>query len=132
MHKINSLLSRFNMRQFISRLGDGRSASTKKVTTMSYTKTEIQKLVAASPLTFDKAQEIALELGKSQRSIIAKAKSLGLDYIPKPKAAKRPAGETKADLVNRIAVAVGGDSADLLGLEKATAGSLSALLAAIR
>lgn len=98
----------------------------------NYTETETQKLVAASPLTFDKAQEIALELGKSQRSVIAKAKSLGLDYIPKPKAAKRPAGETKADLVNRIAVAVGGDSADLLGLEKATAGSLSALLAAIR
>lgn len=97
----------------------------------NYTDKEAKVVASASPLTFEKAQEIADQLGKTQRSVIAKAKSMGLVYIPKAKPAKRPAGETKSDLVNRIAVALGGDSAELVGLEKATTASLNAILARV-
>ena len=97
----------------------------------NYTDKEAKVIASASPLTFEKAQEIADQLGKTQRSVIAKAKSMGLAYIPKAKPAKRPAGETKADLVNRIAVALGSDSAELVGLEKATTASLNAILARV-
>ena len=103
---------------------------------MSYSKEMAAVIRKAEPLTFDKAQEIAsmdafVAAGKSQKSVIAKAKSMGVAYIPKPKAAKRPTQETKSDLVDRIAVAVGGDSSEFAGLSKATTASLLAVLAAV-
>ncbi len=100
---------------------------------MSYTPEMVAAIQSAEPLTFEKAQEIAssdafVRAGKSQRSVIAKAKSLGVAYIPKAKPAKRPTEETKSDLVDRIAVALGSDSSDLAGLSKATTAALLAVL----
>ena len=69
----------------------------------AYTKTEVATIVAATPLTFEMAQKIALEIGKSHRSVIAKAKSLGVDYIPKSKPIAKASNEpTKAAVLLAI------------------------------
>jgi len=136
MHKINSLLSRFNMRQFISRLSDGRSASTKKVTTMSYTTQQVETIQRAAQelgtLNGQIAAELANEIGMSKRSVIAKIKSLGLDYAVAAKPVKGTRATSKAEYVAAIAAALDADAAGLAGLEKSTASALSSLLAAIR
>ena len=69
----------------------------------TYTEKDCAILAKAAPLTFEKAGELAAELGKTQRSIIAKAKSLGLDYIPKAKpVSTKDKGITKAALLAEI------------------------------
>ena len=103
---------------------------------MSYSKEMEAVIRSASPLTFEKAQDIAsqdafMAAGKSHKSVIAKAKSMGVAYIPKAKPAKRPTQDTKSDLVDRIAVALGGESSDFDGLSKATTAALLAVLAAV-
>ena len=90
---------------------------------------------ASTPLTFAKAQEIAntdafVAANKSHRSVIAKAKSMGLDYEPKPAVAKRPKGITKATLVQTIADQTGLNTDTLTGLDKANMGALTALVEA--
>ena len=78
-------------------------------TIMSYTPEMVAAIQTASPLTFEKAQEIAsmdafVRAGKGHRSVIAKAKSLGVDYIPKAKPAKasKDNGPTKAETLAAI------------------------------
>jgi hypothetical protein len=95
---------------------------------MSYTDSETAAVVAAAPLTYDSAVALADKLGKSHRSVIAKAKSLGLEYTAKPKAAPKGKGVTKADLVAAISAKVG---TDLSGLEGAKASALEALLGSL-
>ena len=80
---------------------------------MSYTPEMVAAIQTASPLTFEKAQEIAsldafVRAGKGHRSVIAKAKSLGIDYIAKPKAARKAAdnGPTKAETLAAIRTAL--------------------------
>jgi hypothetical protein len=70
---------------------------------MSYTPEMVAAIQSAEPLTFEKAQEIAssdafVRAGKSHRSVITKAKSLGIAYVPKGKKpnTKVEAGPTKA------------------------------------
>ena len=136
MHKINSLLSRFNMRQFISMFSDGRSASTKKVTTMSYETSQVETIQRAAQelgtLNGQIAGELAKEIGKSKRSVIAKIKSLGLDYTVAAKPVKGTRATSKAEYIAAIAKALDADESSLAGLEKSTASALSNLLAAIR
>jgi hypothetical protein len=74
-----------------------------------YTPEMVAAIQTASPLTFEKAQEIAssdafVRAGKGHRSVIAKAKSLGVDYIPKAKPAKasKDNGPTKAETLAAI------------------------------
>ena len=98
-----------------------------------YTDNMVAAIRNASPLTFEMAQQLAntdafQRANKTHRSIIAKAKSLGIDYIPKAKPLKKAKGLTKSDLVNQIAVALGADSADFDGLDKATMSALNGLL----
>ena len=71
---------------------------------MSYTDVETAAVVAAAPLTFDSAVALAEKLGKTHRSVIAKAKSLGVEYTPKAKPAKKAAdnGPTKAQILADI------------------------------
>ena len=94
--------------------------------TKNYSDSQVQAIIDAQPLDFDKAQALAAELDKSHRSIISKAKSLGLVYIGKTAAKKRGAG--KPELVGAIASAMNLDASDLEGLERATARSLERLL----
>lgn len=98
---------------------------TNGVKTQNYTPEQEAAIRAASPLDIDKAKALAETIGKSWRSVIAKAKSMGMPYQAKPAAAKRPKGLTKVELVSQIETATG---ANLSGLEKATSQSLARLL----
>ena len=99
------------------------------MTKPNYTPEMVQMLREAQPIDFDKAQALAKELNRNVRSIIAKVKREGLDYISKPAPAKKKAAPTKGDLVAAICKALDIDSCD--GLEKATGIALAKLLANI-
>ena len=93
----------------------------------NYTPAMIAKLQAAAPLNLDKAKDLAADFGLSHRSVISKAKHLGLDYVVAPKAAKKIRG-SKADTVAAIAKAISVDPADLDGLSLAKGAALNNLL----
>ena len=99
------------------------------MTKPNYTPEMVNMLREAQPIDFEKAQDLAKKLNKNVRSVIAKVKREGLDYISKPAPAKKKAAPTKGDLVHAICKAVNIDSCD--GLEKATGLALSKLLEAI-
>ena len=70
-----------------------------------YTEQMTAKIIAASPLNLDKAHALASEFGTvTYRSVISKAKSLGVEYIKKAPAAKtvKDTGPTKAALLLEI------------------------------
>ena len=99
------------------------------MTKPNYSPEMVQMLREAQPIDFEKAQDLAKKLNKNVRSVIAKVKREGLDYISKPAPAKKKAAPTKVDLVHAICKAVDIDSCD--GLEKATGVALDKLLRAI-
>ena len=74
---------------------------------MSYTKEMEAVVTAASPMDLAGAKAVGTEIGMSYRSVIAKAKSLGLEYTPKPAPAKKVKEITKAELVAEIETATG-------------------------
>jgi hypothetical protein len=85
----------------------------------NYTETMIATMRKVAPLNLDKAKDLASGFGVSHRSVISKAKSLGLEYVkasPKARAAK---GITKAELTDAIrqAVALPDRSGDLTKAE---------------
>ena len=96
----------------------------------NYTPAMIAKLQAAAPLNLDKAKDLAADFGLSHRSVISKAKHLGLDYIVAPKAAKK-IRSSKADTVDAIAKAINVDADALDGLALAKASALNSLLMSI-
>jgi hypothetical protein len=98
---------------------------------MSYTVEQVAALTNAAPVSYERALELAMELGKTPRSVIAKVKSLGLAYEPKPAAPKRPKGLTKTELVGYIAARLDVPAEALEGLTKATSQSLDKLFSAI-
>ena len=93
----------------------------------NYTPAMIAKLQAAAPLNLAKAKDLAADFGLSHRSVISKAKHLGLGYDVAPKAAKKIRA-SKADTVNAIAKAIAVDPVDLDGLALAKGSALDALL----
>lgn len=97
-------------------------------TEVNYTPEMEAVLTDAAPLNLEKAKEIGEQIGRSYRSVIAKAKSLGLEYESLPPPKKRPIQTTKADLVAQISENLG---ADLGGLEKATMCALDNLAQAV-
>jgi len=99
--------------------------------TVNYTPEMVAILKAAQPIDYAKAQDLATQLDRGVRSIIAKCKREGYDYISKPAPAKKKAAPTKADLVGAIANALNCSSDDLVGLEKATGQGLNNLLMSI-
>ena len=71
--------------------------------------------------------------GLSVRSVIAKIKTLDLDYTPKVKTVSTAGPRvTKADIVAAIAKALAADPDELEGLSKADAKALNALFMAIQ
>ena len=93
----------------------------------NYTPAMIAKLQGAAPLNLEIAKDLASEFGLSHRSVISKAKHLGLEYVkaaPKAKAV----GITKADLTDAIrkAIALPDRSGDL------TKDELSAVLSNLK
>ena len=93
---------------------------------VNYTPEMVSEMAAQTPLNLEKAQALSIQLNRSVRSIIAKAKREGIDYISVKPAAKRVKGQTKAQMVEAIANKVNADS--LEGLEKAPAITLGRLL----
>ena len=94
----------------------------------NYTPAMIAQLQAAAPLDLAKAKALAADFGNvSHRSVISKAKHLGLDYVVANKAAKKIRA-TRADTVAAIAKAVDMPVDDLDGLADAKASALNNLL----
>ena len=94
----------------------------------NYTPAMIAKIQAASPLDLAKAKALASDFGNvSHRSVISKAKHLGLDYVPATKPAKTLRA-SKADTVADIAKAVDMPVDDLDGLALAKGSALTNLL----
>ena len=95
-----------------------------------YTVEMVQAMSDRAPLNAAICQELALEFGNgiTSRSVIAKAKSAGIDYEVKAKPARKKAATSKLDLVKAITKAVDADDGSLDGLLKAPASALSALL----
>ena len=98
-----------------------------------YTPEMVEVMTASQPLNAEVCSELAHTFGKgiSQRSVIAKAKSLGLDYVVKAKPARKKTAPTKMDIVRAIEKGLDADAGSLDGLVKATAQSLDALLSNI-
>jgi len=99
----------------ITWLRDGLSTKNqnpKGKNTMAYTETMIAKIQAAAPLNLEIAKDLASDLGVSYRSVISKAKQLGVEYVKKAPAAKKSAAAdtvTKAELLGRIREKIGTD-----------------------
>ena len=72
----------------------------------NYTPAMIAKLQAAAPLNLAKAKDLAADFGLSHRSVISKAKHLGLEYVKASPKAKVAKGITKAELTDAIRRAV--------------------------
>ena len=99
------------------------------MTDLNYTPEMVATIEAAQPLDLAKAKALGAQLDRGYRSIIAKAKREGFEYISKPAPAKKKAAPSKADLVAAICAATGADN--LNGLEKATGQALNNLLSSL-
>ena len=90
----------------------------------NYTETMIARLTAAAPLDLAKAQALSAEFGNvTHRSVISKAKSLGLEYVKAQPARKAKSDEpTKADILRgiRLATALPDREGDLTKAELST------------
>lgn len=73
----------------------------------NYTPKMVAALEAAAPLNLEIAKDLAADFGVSHRSVISKAKSLGLEYVKASPKAKIAKGITKAELTDAIRQAVG-------------------------
>ena len=72
----------------------------------NYTPAMIAKLQGAAPLNLEIAKDLAADFGVSPRSVISKAKHLGLEYVKASPKAKVAKGITKAELTDAIRQAV--------------------------
>jgi hypothetical protein len=99
-------------------------------TSVNYTPEMVAILKDNAPINYEKALVLSLTLDRGARSIIAKCKREGIEYISKPAPAKKKAAPSKADMVAAIATGLDLDSLD--GLEKATGAALNKLLSAIK
>ena len=72
----------------------------------NYTPAMVAKLQAAAPLNLEIAKDLAADFGFSHRSVISKAKHLGLEYVKASPKAKVAKGITKAELTDAIRQAV--------------------------
>ena len=73
----------------------------------NYTPAMIAKLQGAAPLNLEIAKDLAADFGVSHRSVISKAKHLGLEYVKASPKARVAKGITKAELTDAIRQAVG-------------------------
>ena len=88
------------------------------MTTLNYSPEMVATIKAQQPLNLAKAKALGIQLDRGYKSIIAKAKKEGFEYISKPAPAKKKAAPSKADMVNAICLAL--DCDPIVGLEKST------------
>ena len=73
----------------------------------NYTDNMVAAIRSAAPLTLAKAKALASDFGTvSHRSVISKAKSLGVEYVKAAPAARKERGPTKADYLREIRTAL--------------------------
>ena len=85
----------------------------------TYTESMIAAMRKAAPLNLAGAKDLASGFGVSHRSVISKAKSLGIEYVKAGPRARGSNGPTKAELTDAIrkAVALPDRSGDLTKAE---------------
>ena len=83
--------------------------------TVNYTPEMVCQMEAQAPLNLEKAKALSSELGRSVRSIIAKAKREGIAYDSVKPVAKRVKGQTKSELVAVIAAKLNAGNLEGLG-----------------
>lgn len=98
---------------------------TKQAKAPNFTAEQEQMIADAAPLNQAKARALAAAMGKTERSITAKAVRMGVAYERKQPTTKNGGKvEKKETIVSEIAAIVGGN---LDGLDKAPKGVLQAL-----
>ena len=85
----------------------------------TYTESMIAAMRKGAPLNLAVAKDLASGFGVSHRSVISKAKSLGIEYVKAGPRARGSNGPTKAELTDAIrkAVALPDRSGDLTKAE---------------
>ena len=85
----------------------------------TYTESMIAAMRKAAPLNLAVAKDLASGFGVSHRSVISKAKSLGIEYVKAGPRARGSNGPTKEELTDSIrkAVALPDRSGDLTKAE---------------
>ena len=96
----------------------------------NYSENMVAEMEKIGSFNYDSAAAFAEKHGLSTRSVISKAKSLGLEYAPRV-AAKAAPRIRKSDMVISIADAIGVSPDELDGLSNAKTSALSTLLAHI-
>ena len=76
---------------------------------MAYTDAMVATLRKNAPLNLEKAKQLAGEMGVSYRSVISKAKQLGVEYVKAQPATKKKdsAEPTKAEILTAIRTNLG-------------------------
>ena len=97
-----------------------------------YTEELVAALRLQNPLTYEKAVAFAEENGLKVRSVIAKAKSMEMEYVPKPVVAKNGDPiERKGEIISEIESALKVAAGSLSGLSKSTKEALKVLREAV-
>jgi len=91
----------------------------------NYTAKQVQILRDNAPLNLEIAKSLEESVSHGWRSIIAKCKSAGIEYVSKPAPVKKPHKVTKEELVKLLAKSL---DRDLTGLEKAPASAINAVI----
>jgi len=97
----------------------------------SYTDNMVAEMEAIGSFTFETAEEYAAKYALSTRSVISKAKSLGLEYTPKVVVKSATPKVRKADVVAEITQTLGLLDGELDSLANANAQTLGVLLKAV-
>jgi len=97
----------------------------------NYTDNMVAEMEKIGSFNYDSAEAFAEKHGLSTRSVISKAKSLGLEYAPRVVAKSSTPRVRKSDVVAQIAEQLGADADALSGLAKADMRSLNELVSHI-
>ena len=94
----------------------------------NYTEKMVAQMEKIGSFDYASAEEFASKNGLTTRSVISKAKSLGLDYTPRVVAKAATPRVRKSDIVAQLAEQLGADADALAGLAKADMRSLNELV----
>lgn len=97
----------------------------------NYSENMVAEMEKIGSFNYDSAEAFAEKHNLSTRSVISKAKSLGLDYTPRVVAKASTPRVRKSDVVAQIAEQLGADADSLSGLAKADMRSLNELVSHI-
>ena len=73
----------------------------------NYTKDQLKAMRDSAPLDLAKAQALAAEFGCSHRSVISKARAIGVEYVKAAPAPRKERRTTKAEYLEGIRASLG-------------------------